>query len=148
MTREPEPWETSAAGPFLTIGLEQALLEIYGVSTLTAAKLIAEIADIARFRSPAKLARLAGVAPIPASSGARHRMRLDRGGNRQLNSAFHRIAVTQLRDYPPAKDYVSRKLTEGKTKREAIRCLKRHLVRVIYTTMTTRAMPAATLGLT
>jgi transposase len=132
----------------LVRGLQLALLEIHGVSTLTAAKLIAEIAGIERFRSPAKLARLAGVAPIPASSGARHRMRLDRGGNRQLNSAFHRIAVTQLRDYPPAKDYVSRKLTEGKTKREAIRCLKRHLVRVIYTTMTTRDMPAATLVLT
>jgi transposase len=132
----------------LVRGLQPALLEIHGVSTLTAAKLIAEIAGIERFRSPAKLARLAGVAPIPASSGARHRMRLDRGGNRQLNSAFHRIAVTQLRDYPPAKDYVSRKLTEGKTKREAIRCLKRHLVRVIYTTMTTRDMPAATLVLT
>jgi len=63
-------------------------------------------------------------------------MRLHRGGNRQLNCAFHRIAVTQIRDYPPAKKYISRKLAEGKTKREAVRCLKRHLVRTIYTTMT------------
>jgi transposase len=119
----------------LVRGLQPRLLEIHGISALTAAKLIAEIARIERFASAAKLARLAGVAPIPASSGARHRMRLHRGGNRQLNSAFHRIAITQLRDYPPAKAYVSRKLAEGKTKREAIRCLKRHLVRVIYTTM-------------
>ena len=74
----------------LVRGLQPRLLEIYGVSALTAAKLIAEIAGIERFRSPAKLARLAGVAPIPASSGARQRMRLHRGGNRQLNSAFHR----------------------------------------------------------
>jgi transposase len=135
----------------LVRGLQPKLLEIHGVSALTAAKLIAEIAGIERFRSPAKLARLAGVAPIPASSGARHRVRLHRGGNRQLNSAFHRIAVTQVRDYPPAKDYISRKLSEGKTKREAIRCLKRHLVRVIFTTMTTATTdeaPAALLALT
>lgn len=63
-------------------------------------------------------------------------MRLHRGGNRQLNSALHRIAVAQIRDYPPAKDYISRKLTEGKTKREATRCLKRHLARTLYSTMT------------
>jgi transposase len=130
--------------------LQPRLLEIHGVSTLTAAKLIAEIVDIERFASPAKLARLAGVAPIPASSGARHRMRLHRGGNRQLNSAFHRIAITQIRDYPPAKNYIARKLTEGKTKREAIRCLKRHLVRTIHTTMTTTThdAPAAAQALT
>ena len=126
----------------LVRGLQPRLLEIYGVSALTAAKLIAEIAGIERFRSPAKLARLAGVVPVPASSGARHRMRLHRGGNRQLNSAFHRIAVTQVRAYPPAKAYVSRKLAEDKTKRKAVRCLKRHLVRVIYTTMISSANDA------
>jgi transposase len=131
-------------------GLQPRLLDIYGVNALTAAKLVAEIAGIERFASPAKLARLAGVAPIPASSGARHRMRLHRGGNRQLNSAFHRIAVTQIRDYPPAKAYFSRKLAEGKSKREALRCLKRHLVRTVYMTMTvpTRDAPAAELALT
>jgi transposase len=134
----------------LVRGLQPRLLEIHGVSALTGAKLIAEIAGIERFRSPAKLARLAGIAPIPASSGARHRMRLHRGGNRQLNCAFHRIAVTQIRDYPPARDYLSRKLAEGKTKREAIRCLKRHLVRTVYTTMTTATndAPPAVLALT
>jgi transposase len=119
----------------LVRGMQPTLLDIYGVSALTAAKLIAEIAGIERFASPAKLARLAGIAPIPASSGAMHRMRLHRGGNRQLNSAFHRIAVTQIRDYPPAKAYLSRKLAEGKSKREALRCLKRHLVRTVYMTM-------------
>lgn len=134
----------------LVRGLQPGLLEIHGVNALTAAKLIAEIAGIERFASPAKLARLAGVAPIPASSGARHRMRLHRGGNRQLNSAFHRIAVTQVRDYPPAKAYFSRKLAEGKSKREALRCLKRHLVRTIYMTMTAplQDAPAAELALT
>jgi hypothetical protein len=77
-------------------------------------------------------------------------MRLHRGGNRQLNSAFHRIAVTQVRGYPPARNYLTRKLAEGKTKREAIRCLKRHLVRTVYVTMTASLdyAPAAELVLT
>jgi transposase len=134
----------------LVRGLQPRLLQIPGVGTLTAAKLIVEIAGIERFRSQAKLARLAGVAPIPASSGAQHRMRLHRGGNRQLNSAFHRIVVTQIRFHPPAQDYIARRIAEGKTKREAIRCLKRHLVRTIYNTMTPifDETPAPALALT
>ena len=134
----------------LVRGLQPRLLKLPGVGPLTAAKLIAEIAGIERFRSEAKLARLAGIAPIPASSGALHRMRLHRGGNRQLNAAFHRIVVTQIRTHPPAQDYIARKITEGKTQREAIRCLKRHLVRTIHNTMihTTRDTPAPVLALT
>jgi transposase len=134
----------------LVRGLQPRLLELPGVGTLTAAKLIAEIAAIERFRNPAKLARLAGIAPIPASSGNRTRVRLHRGGNRQLNAAFHRIAVTQIRVHPPARDYIARRLREGKTKREALRCLKRHLVRTIYNTMTTTSgnAPAPALALT
>jgi transposase len=119
----------------LVRGQQPRLLALAGVGPLTAAKLIAEVAGIERFRSQAKLARIAGVAPIPASSGNRTRFRLDRGGNRQLNAAFHRIAVTQLRCHQPAKDYVARRLAEGKTKREALRCLKRHLVRTVFNTM-------------
>jgi transposase len=119
----------------LVRGQQPRLLALPGVGPLTAAKLIAEIAGIERFRSHAKLARIAGVAPIPASSGNRTRVRLDRGGNRQLNAAFHRIAVTQLRCHQPAKDYIARRLAEGKTKREALRCLKRHLVRTVFKTM-------------
>jgi transposase len=120
----------------LVHGQQPRLLALPGVGPLTAAKLIAEIAGIERFRSQAKLARIAGVAPIPASSGNRTRFRLDRGGNRQLNAAFHRIAVTQVRCHEPAKDYVARRLSEGKTKREALRCLKRHLVRTVFNAMT------------
>jgi transposase len=119
----------------LVRGQQPRLLALAGVGPLTAAKLIAEVAGIERFRSQAKLARIAGVAPIPASSGNRTRFRLDRGGNRQLNAAFHRIAVTQLRCHEPAKDYVTRRLAEGKTKREALRCLKRHLVRTVFNAM-------------
>jgi transposase len=119
----------------LVRGQQPRLLALPGVGPLTAAKLIAEVAGIERFRSQAKLARLAGVAPIPASSGNRTRFRLDRGGNRQLNAAFHRIAVTQMRWHEPAKEYVARRLSEGKTKREALRCLKRHLVRTVFNAM-------------
>src|SRR5690348_172788 len=90
---------------------EQApsLLELPGCGVLTAAKLLAETAGATRFASDAKLARLAGVAPIPASSGNRTRLRLDRGGNRQLNCALHRIAVTQGRVHPPAREFLARK---------------------------------------
>ena len=126
----------------LVRGLQPRLLALPGVGALTAAKLIAEIAGIERFRDPAKLARLAGIAPIPAQSATSTRVRLDRGGNRQLNAAVHRVAVTQMRIHPPAREYITRRLSEGKTKREAIRCLKRHLVRAIYNTMTTT--PTAT----
>jgi transposase len=89
----------------------------------------------AALEEAAKLARIAGIAPIPASSGNLTRVTLHRGGNRQLNAAFHRIAVTQLRVHPPAREYIARRISEGKTKREALRCLKRHLIRTIYNTM-------------
>lgn len=108
------------------------LLELPGCGTLTAAKLIAETAGAARFASDAKLARLAGIAPIPASSGNRTRLRLDRGGNRQLNCAVHRIAVTQSRIHAPAREFLVRKRAEGKSNREALRCLKRHLIRRVW----------------
>jgi transposase len=116
------------------------LLALPGVGVLVAAKLITEIAGIQRLRSHSKLARLAGVAPIPASSGATHRHRLDPGGNRQLNATFHYIAITQLAHHPPATAYIQTKLAQGKTKREAIRCLKRQLVRTIYNTMSAPAL--------
>jgi transposase len=108
------------------------LLDLPGCGTLTAAKLLAEAAGADRFASDAKLARLAGVAPIPASSGNRIRHRLDRGGNRQLNCALHRIAVTQGRSHPPAQEFLARKQAEGKSRMEALRCLKRHLARRVW----------------
>ena len=76
---------------------------------MTAAKLVGEIAGADRFTSDAKLARAAGVAPIPASSGKTNRHRLDRGGNRQINATIHRIAVTRARCYPETQDYIARK---------------------------------------
>jgi transposase len=108
------------------------LLRLPGCGALTAAKLVAETAGVERFASDAKLARIAGVAPIPASSGNRQRHRLDRGGNRQLNCALHRIAVTQGRVHPPAREFLARKQAEGKSRIEALRCLKRHLARAVW----------------
>jgi len=108
------------------------LLALPGCGALSAAKLVAETAGVERFSSDAKLARLAGVAPIPASSGKRDRHRLDRKGNRQLNCALHRIAVTQGRVHPPAREFLARKQAEGKSRMEALRCLKRHLARAVW----------------
>ena len=109
-----------------------ALLELPGCGTLTAAKLVAEVAGVERFSSDAKLAKLAGVAPLDASSGKQQRHRLNRKGNRQLNCALHRIAVTQGRVHAPARAFLARKQAEGKSRREALRCLKRHLARVVF----------------
>jgi transposase len=111
------------------------LLELPGCGALSAAKLLGEIGPIERFGSDAQLARHAGVAPLEASSGKQRRHRLDRGGNRQLNCALHRIAITQGRAHAPARAYLERKQSEGRSRREAIRCLKRQLARTVYTTL-------------
>jgi transposase len=129
-TRRAKELEAEIAA--LVQGKAPALLELKGCGTLTAAKLLAETAGAERFASEAKFARLAGVAPVPASSGKRVRHRLDRGGNRQLNCALHRIAVCQGRTHPPAREFLERKQAEGKSRREALRCLKRHLARRVW----------------
>ena len=103
-----------------------------GCGPLTAAKLVGEIAGADRFATDAKLARAAGIAPIPASSGRTDRHRLDRCGNRQINAAIHRMAVTRARCDPQTRDDIARKKAEGKTNRDAIRCLKRHLARRVW----------------
>lgn len=108
------------------------LLELPGCGALTAAKVIAEVAGIERFCTDAKLAKLAGVAPLDASSGKQLRHRLNRKGNRQLNLALHRIAITQARIHLPAREYLTRREAEGKTTTEALRALKRHLARRIH----------------
>jgi transposase len=108
------------------------LLDEPGFGPLTAAKLVGEIAGAQRFATPAKLARAAGVAPIPASSGNTQRHRLDHGGNRQINAALHRVIVTRARCHPATRDYIERRRREGKSTREAIRCLKRHLTRRVW----------------
>jgi transposase len=108
------------------------LLAERGCGVLIAAKLVGEVAGVTRFATDAKLARIAGSAPIPASSGSTIRHRLDRGGNRQLNCALHRLAITKGLHDPDSAAYLARKQAEGKTRREAIRCLKRHLARRVW----------------
>jgi transposase len=133
LTREVVALERELQARMQTIA--PRLLELAGCGALSAAKLLCEIGPIERFRSDAQLARHAGVAPLEASSGKQRRHRLDRGGNRQLNCALHRIAITQGRVHPPARAYLERKQSEGKSRREAIRCLKRQLARTVYTTL-------------
>ncbi len=105
------------------------LLAELGCGTLTAATLVGRTAGAERFATDAQFARQAGVAPIPVSSGERQRHRLHRGGDRQLNRALHTIAITRARLDPASRAYIERRIKEGRTRREALRCLKRHLAR-------------------
>ena len=115
------------------------LLTLPGCGELTAAKLVAETAGIGRFRSQAAFARHSGTAPIPVWSGNTHgRVRLNRSGNRQLNAALHRIAITQIRlTNSPGHSYYRKRRSEGSSPKEALRCLKRQLARVVYRHLTT-----------
>jgi transposase len=117
-----------------TLILEQRpeLLAWKGCGTISAATLIGRTAGAQRFATDGHFARQAGAAPIPASSGRKDRQRLNRGGDRQLNAALHRIAVAQGRVHPPAREYLARKQAEGKSRIEALRCLKRHLARTAW----------------
>ncbi len=112
------------------------LLVERGLGVITAATLIGEIAGIERFTTDAQLARISGCAPIPVSSGRTDRHRLDPGGNRQLNHAFHLLALSKLHYDPATAVYIAKQRAAGKTRREAIRCLKRHLVRRVYRLLT------------
>jgi transposase len=105
------------------------LLAETGCGVLIAATLIGRTAGAQRFATDARFARQTGTAPIPASSGNHNRHRLHRGGDRQLNRALHMIAITRARHDPATRAYLQRKTAEGKTPKQAIRCLKRHLAR-------------------
>jgi transposase len=115
-----------------------ALLALPGVGALTAAKIVGETAGVARFKSEAAFARHAGIAPIPVWSGrTAGRVRLTRSGNRQLNAAIDRIAVTQIRLDGRGRTYYEKKKAEGKSTSEALRCLKRRLARIVFNHLTT-----------
>ncbi|MFH5879354.1 IS110 family transposase [Arthrobacter sp. NA-172] len=108
------------------------LQEIPGIGVVLAAKLLGHVGDIARFPSASHFASYTGTAPLDASSGNQNRHRLNTGGNRQLNSVLHTMAVCQSRDPGPGRDYYLKKIAEGKTPREARRALKRRLSNVLY----------------
>jgi transposase len=108
------------------------LTQLCGVGSLVAARVMGEVGDIRRFRSKAKFAAANGTAPLPASSGRTQRHRLRRGGNRQLNRALYIAAITQARSDHHGREYLLRKQREGKTRREAMRCLKRRISDAVY----------------
>jgi transposase len=112
--------------------LAPQLLDQTGVGPHAAAQLVLSWSHQGRIHSEAAFARLAGAAPIPASSGQTIRYRLDRSGDRKLNRALHMILVTRKRTHPATIAYIERRLAEGKTRREANRCLKRYLARSLY----------------
>ncbi|MFP1155483.1 transposase [Mycobacterium sherrisii] len=103
-----------------------------GISTLNAAKILARVGAVQRFRSADAFASYTGTAPIAASSGDVTRHRLSRAGDRQLNCCIHTMAISQISRDTPGRTYYRRKRTTGKSHREALRCLKRRLSDVIY----------------
>ena len=112
--------------------LAPTLLAVCGCGALTAAKIIGETAGIERFKSPDAYARHNGSAPLPVWSSNRTRHRLSRSGNRQLNAALHRIALTQARLHPGARALLARRRANGDGGLEALRVLKRRLSDVVY----------------
>lgn len=124
------------------------LLELPGCGELTAAKIVGETAGIDRFANDAKYAMHAGVAPIPVWSGrTRGRVRVNKSGNRQLNAALHRIAITQIRHGGLGQAYYDKRLAAGDSKTEALRCLKRRLARVVFNTLKNNPSSIAATGL-
>ena len=109
-----------------------ALLAIPGCGPLTAAKIVGETAGVDRFKSKDAYARHNGSAPMPVWSSNQAHHRLSRTGNRQLNAALHRIALTQAHWHQPAKDMIIRRKAAGDSGLEALRILKRRLSDVVY----------------
>ena len=128
----------------LVTELASTLLARPGVGVLTAAKIVGEVAGVARFRSKDAFARHNGTAPLPVWSSNRERHRLSRTGNRQLNCAIHRIAITQGRCHQHAIDYLEQRMNRGNTRTEALRALKRRLSDAIYRDLLTDAQLANT----
>jgi transposase len=114
----------------LVRSLDRTLLDEPGIGPISAAKLFA--CDPSRFKHEAAFARCNGTAPLPASSGKTVRHRLSRGGDRQANNAIHTIALMRAKHQPETRAYLDRRISEGKTKREALRALKRHISRDLF----------------
>lgn len=109
------------------------LMDVYGAGPDSISQLLITAGDNPeRLRSERHFAALTGASPIPASSGKTNRHRLNRGGDRQANSALHRIILVRMHYDPRTRDYVERRTAEGKTKREVMRCLKRYLARELF----------------
>jgi transposase len=117
----------------LTTTAAPRLLALFGIGADSAGALLVAAGDNPdRLRSNAAFAMLCGASPIEASSGKTRRHRLNRGGDRQANAALYRIVVARLRHDQQTRDYVARRINEGKSKKEAIRCLKRYIAREVF----------------
>lgn len=126
----------------LVTAINPALLTLHGVGVDIAGQLLVTAGDNPeRIHSQAAFAMLCGVAPLPASSGRTHRHRLNRGGDRQANAALYRIVLCRLRWSPRTRTYMTRRTTEGMSKPEIIRCLKRYVAREVYTALTSPHTP-------
>ncbi|MGY1846098.1 transposase [Blastococcus sp. SYSU DS1021] len=124
----------------ITAAVEQVktgLTDVYGLGPVSVATILGEVADVRRYRSRHAFAAANGTAPIPASSGRTTRHRLNRSGSRTLNRVLYMIAITQIRADTEGRAYYQRKRADGKTNREALRCLKRRLSDLIYKTLHT-----------
>jgi transposase len=114
------------------VARESSLMDIYGIGPVGAARVLADVGDVARFADRNRFASWTGTAPLDASSGEQIRHRLSRAGNRRLNHVLHVAAITQISHDTEGRAYYRRKLSEGKTHMEALRCLKRRLSDVVY----------------
>jgi transposase len=134
----------SALEALLDYAAPAGFLAKSGVGTQSAARLLVTAGDNpGRLRTEASFAALCGASPVDASSGKQRRHRLNRGGDRQANSALWRIAFTRMATDPRTQAYIARRTTEGKTTREIIRCLKRYIAREVYKTLTGPGNPAS-----
>lgn len=116
---------------------DTSLTQICGIAAVAEAELLAQVGDIRRYATKAQFAMSNGTAPLQASSGRTNRHRLNRGGNRQLNRILHYIALTQISRDPEGRAYYQRKLAEGRSKPDALRCLKRRISDRVYQSPTT-----------
>ena len=130
----------------MVLATGSTLMDLPGVGPVVAARVLADVGDVARFADRNRFASWTGTAPIEASSGEIVRHRLSRAGNRRMNHMIHIAAATQIRLDTPGRAYYRRKLTEGKTRMEAMRCLKRRISDAIYRQLLADAQAAAAAG--
>ena len=128
--------------------VQPALPNIYGIGPVLAATILTAWSHTGRVRSEAAFAALAGTCPVPASSGSTTRFRLNRGGDRQLNKAIYTIALIRINRDLATRDYVAKRTSQGRTKKEIIRSLKRYITRQIYRTLASTTGPEPSIGVT
>jgi transposase len=128
----------------MVVARGSTLMDLTGVGPVVAARVLADVGDVARFADRNRFASWTGTAPLDASSGEQIRHRLSRAGNRRMNHMIHIAAATQIRLDTPGRAYYLRKISQGKTRKEALRCLKRRISDAVYRQLVADAQAAAT----